>query len=88
MQMQPEQFTRVEQPLVMGFDTQLAYSTARTETFWPYFKNRTLLVDDQFSGEGFFLRQVYATQKEKTAIEKNFQFLMSFVQAIGKFFGF
>ena len=63
VEMQPEQFTRVEQPLVMGFDSKLVYSTARTETFWPYFKNRTLLVDDQFSGEGFFFRQVYATKK-------------------------
>lgn len=46
-------------PLVIGFDTRLAYSTRRTATFLPYFVDPALepLVVDVFEGDGAFFHQ-------------------------------
>ena len=80
--------TSVESRLLVGFDSQLAYSTIRTETFWPYFRNKISLIDSQFSGKGIFLRQAIAPVKKLTPLERNFQFIGNLVSMIGKFFGF
>jgi uncharacterized protein (AIM24 family) len=80
--------TSVESHLLIGFDTRLGYSTIRTETFWPYFRNKVSLIDNQFSGKGVFLRQAVAPLKELTPLEKNFQFISNFTSIVGKFFGF
>ncbi len=42
--------TRMEQNLVMGFDSRLTVGVNRTEVFWPYLRRRTPLVDDEFTG--------------------------------------
>ena len=42
--------TRMEQNLVMGFDSRLVVGVNRTEVFWPYLWGRTPLVDDEFTG--------------------------------------
>ncbi len=80
--------TSVESHLLIGFDSRLGYSTIRTETFWPYFRNKVSLIDNQFSGKGVFLRQAVATVKVLTPMEKNFQFISNLTSIIGKFFGF
>ena len=81
--------TKVEEHLVVGFDTRLAYATSRTETFWPYFRNKALLIDDRFSGSGIFLRHVQGnTSQKQTELEKKFNFLANMLSLIGKFFGF
>jgi uncharacterized protein (AIM24 family) len=80
--------TSVESHFLIGFDSQLDYSTIRTETFWPYFRNRVSLIDNQFSGKGVFLRQAVATVKVLTPMEKNFQFISNLTSIVGKFFGF
>jgi uncharacterized protein (AIM24 family) len=80
--------TSVESQLLIGFDSQLAYSTIRTETFWPYFRNKISLIDNQFSGKGVFLRQAVAPVKKIAPLERNFQFISNLVSIIGKFFGF
>lgn len=80
--------TSVESQLLVGFDSRLGYSTVRTETFWPYFRNKVALIDNQFSGRGVFLRQAVATAKVLTPLERNFQFLGNLTGVIGKFFGF
>jgi hypothetical protein len=41
---------RVEEALVLGFEQQVEFGTARTETFWPYYKNKTSLFDYRFTG--------------------------------------
>lgn len=79
----------IDEHSVMGFDTRLAFSTCRTETFYPYLKGKTSLIDGQFSGTGYFLRQISPTQiAGKTSGKKRLQFLMNIISAIGKFFGF
>ncbi|MBD2318830.1 AIM24 family protein [Phormidium tenue] len=80
--------TSVESHLLIGFDSRLGYSTICTETFWPYFRNKVSLIDNQFSGKGVFLRQAVAPLKELTPLEKNFQFISNFTSIVGKFFGF
>jgi uncharacterized protein (AIM24 family) len=80
--------TSVESHLLIGFDSRLGYSTIRTETFWPYFRNKVSLIDNQFSGKGVFLRQAVATVKVLTPMEKNFQFISNLTSIVGKFFGF
>ena len=42
--------TRMEQNLVMGFDSRLVVGVNRTEVFWPYLWRKTPLVDDEFTG--------------------------------------
>jgi uncharacterized protein (AIM24 family) len=49
---------RIEEALVLGFDGALDFAVARTETFWPYYRNKTSLFDYRFSGN----RQVIAQQ--------------------------
>lgn len=80
--------TRVRSNLLIGFDSQLLYSTKRTRPFCSYFRNKTPLISNQFSGEGVFLRQKKTTVKLLTPIEKNFQFISNLPSIVGKFFGF
>ncbi len=51
--------TEKRMPLVVGFDTRLAYKTRRTATFLPYLisPNREPLVVDVFDGTGTFIYQ-------------------------------
>lgn len=77
--------TRIEQELVVGFDARLAYSTARTETFLPYFLGRAPLVDDVFSGEGAYVWQKNTHQAPRSLAERWFEF---FFGALGKLLGF
>ncbi len=80
--------TSIESHLLIGFDSRLGYSTIRTETFWPYFRNKVSLIDNQFSGQGVFLRQAVASAKALTPVERNFQFVGNLTSIVGKFFGF
>jgi hypothetical protein len=81
---------RLEEPLLMGFDSGLEYAVSRTETFWPYFRGRTALFDLEFQGDGMFLRQIApdSGNRPKTLAEKIFSGVTSSFQVIGKFFGF
>jgi|GEM_PF-2737089 len=80
--------TRVKSNLLIGFDSQLLYSTKRTRPFCSYFWDEVPLIDDRFSGKGVFLTQTKATVKVLTTIEKSFQFISNFPSIVGKFFGF
>ena len=82
--------TRLEEPLLMGFDSGLEYAISRTETFWPYFQGRTRLFDLEFQGEGMFFRQIApdSATRPKTVAEKIFSGVTGSFQVIGKFFGF
>jgi uncharacterized protein (AIM24 family) len=48
---------RVSEAIVTAFETTLAFSTVRTETFWPYYRQMVPLFDYQFEGRGVLLRQ-------------------------------
>jgi hypothetical protein len=77
--------TKIEQPLVMGFDARLTTGVRRTEVFLPYLFGKTPLVDDVFSGEHSFLWQKSSSEENKSVVAKTFD---AFFSAIGKLLGF
>ncbi len=77
--------TRMEQNLVMGFDSRLAFGVNRTEVFWPYLWRRTPLVDDEFTGPHPFFWQKSSDAGPSNPIARTFDALFS---ALGKLFGF
>lgn len=48
---------RVNSTFSVAFSPMLAYSPARAETFWAYFRGANPLFDDFFSGTGFVIQQ-------------------------------
>ncbi|CAM3598291.1 hypothetical protein [Nocardioides zeicaulis] len=77
--------TRMEQNLVMGFDSRLVVSVNRTEVFWPYLWGRTPLVDDEFSGAHPLFWQKSTGDGPSSPIAKVFD---AFWSAFGKVLGF
>ncbi|WP_353510091.1 hypothetical protein [Intrasporangium sp.] len=77
--------TRMEQNLVMGFDSRLTVGVNRTEVFWPYLWRRTPLVDDEFTGVHPFFWQKSSADGPSNPIAKTFDAIFS---ALGKLFGF
>ncbi len=61
--------TEKRMPLVVGFDTRLAYKTRRTATFLPYLisPNREPLVVDVFDGTGTFIYQKNPVSRAQSA---------------------
>lgn len=76
---------KIEQKLVLGFDSQLAYRTGRTETFLPYLFGRAQLVDDVFEQTGTYFWQKSAKKQRGNVVERSFDALFS---ALGKLLGF
>lgn len=76
---------KIEQKFVVGFDSQLAYRTSRTETFLPYLLGKVPLVDDVFEGTGTYLWQKSTSAKAATVTERTFDLIFG---ALGKLLGF
>ena len=77
--------SKMEQNLVMGFDSRLTVGIERTGNFISYFQGKEPLVDRVFSGPHHYFWQKTDTDGPKNAIEKGFDTVFS---AIGKIFGF
>ena len=77
--------TRIEQNLMMGFDSRLVARVDRTEVFWPYLWGRTPLVDDEFSGGASLFWQKSTSAGPRNPIAKTFDAVFS---ALGKLLGF
>ncbi len=77
--------TRMEQHLVMGFDSRLTVGVNRTEVFWPYLWGRTPLVDDEFAGSHPLFWQKASTQGPRNPVARAFD---AFFSAFGKLLGF
>lgn len=77
--------TRMEQNLVMGFDSRLDVGVNRTEVFWPYLWGRTPLVDDEFTGLHALFWQKSSADGPSNPIAKTFDAVFS---ALGKLLGF
>jgi len=77
--------TRIEQNLVMGFDSRLTVGVNRTEVFWPYLWGRTPLVDDEFTGLHPLFWQKSSADGPSNPIAKTFDAVFS---AFGKLLGF
>lgn len=76
---------RIEQHLVMGFDSRLAVGVNRTEVFWPYLWGKTPLVDDEFTGPHPLFWQKSTVDGPSNPIAKVFGAGFS---AFGKLLGF
>jgi hypothetical protein len=80
-----ERSTKMEQHLLMGFDSRLTARVNRTEVFWPYLWGKTPLVDDEFVGPYLFFWQKSNTDERSNPAVKAFNAVFS---AIGKLLGF
>ncbi len=80
-----EKTTKIEQSLVMGFDSRLTAGVQRTEVFLPYLFGKTPLVDDVFAGPHVFLWQKSTPDEHRNPIARSFDALFS---ALGKLLGF
>ena len=77
--------TRMEQHLVMGFDSRLLVGVNRTEVFWPYLWGRTPLVDDEFTGSHPLFWQKASAGGPSNPVARVFD---AFFSALGKVLGF
>lgn len=77
--------TKIEQQLMMGFDSRLTARVNRTEVFWPYLRGTTSLIDDEFAGPYLLFWQKSNTAGPSNPAVKAFNAVFS---AIGKFLGF
>jgi hypothetical protein len=77
--------TRMEQHLVMGFDSRLVVGVNRTEVFWPYLWGRTPLVDDEFTGSHPLFWQKASAGGPGNPVARVFD---AFFSALGKVLGF
>ena len=77
--------TRMEQNLVMGFDSRLSVGVRRTEVFWPYLWGKTPLVDSDFTGHHHLFWQKATLDGPKSPIARTFDVFFS---ALGKVLGF
>lgn len=77
--------TRMEQHLVMGFDSRLRVGVDRTEVFWPYLWGRTPLVDDEFTGDHPLFWQKASAGGARNPVARAFD---AFFSAFGKLLGF
>lgn len=77
--------TRMEQNLVMGFDSRLTVGVNRTEVFWPYLRGKTPLVDDEFTGLAPLFWQKSSEEGPRNPVAKSFDAIFS---GFGKLLGF
>lgn len=77
--------TKMDQHLVMGFDSRLTLGVRRTEVFLPYLRGRTPLVVNEFTGVHPFFWQKSSDAGPRNPIARTFDALFS---ALGKLFGF
>lgn len=77
--------SRMDQNLVMGFDSRLARSASRTDVFVPYFRGRTALVVDEFEGDHQFFWQKSTADGPTNPLARTFD---AFFSAVGKVIGF
>jgi hypothetical protein len=76
----------VSQESVAGFDSRLAYSVRRNETFWPYLRGREPLFDDVFQGDCCYLVSVAsAAGTGRTGAQR---YWAAFWEVVGKILGF
>lgn len=77
--------TKMDQHLMMGFDSRLTARINRTEVFWPYLRGTAPLVDDEFTGPYLLFWQKSDTGGRSNPAVRAFN---AFFSAIGKILGF
>lgn len=77
--------TKMDQHLMMGFDSRLTARINRTEVFWPYLRGTAPLVDDEFTGPYLLFWQKSDSAGPSNPVVKAFNAVFS---AFGKLLGF
>jgi hypothetical protein len=80
-----DQPVRLSESIVSGFESDLSFSTIRTETFWPYYRRHATLFDYEFDGNGILLRQTVPDAKRMES--GTIRILDAFLNGIGKLLG-
>jgi predicted nucleic acid-binding Zn-ribbon protein len=78
----------VEENFVIGYDSRSVFRTVRTETFWPYFRNKTSLFDYSFLGPGLALSEIAKPPGAKASDNPLKRTLDAIINGIGKLLGF
>ena len=79
---------RIEEALVLGFERQVAFGTARTETFWPYYRNKTSLFDYRFTGDRHVFTQHALPASLRASGNPFMQAVNAVLNGVGKLIGF
>ncbi len=79
--------TVIEEALVVGYDSRSAFATVRTETFWPYFRNKTSLFDYRFEAGHAAIRQATATPSARRQGNAFVRAVDAVFNAIGRLLG-
>jgi uncharacterized protein (AIM24 family) len=77
----------VEEDLVIGYDSRSLFRTTRTETFWPYFRDRTSLYDYAFEGPSLTLCEAKKPPGHASANPVK-RTLDTILNVVGKLLGF
>ncbi len=77
----------IEEALVLGYDSRAAFAAVRTETFWPYFREKTSLFDYRFEGGHAAVRQTTAPAAHRGG-NPFIRTLDAVLNGIGKLLGF
>ncbi len=80
--------TVIEEALVVGYDSRAAFATVRTETFWPYFRNKTSLFDYRFEGGYAAIRQAAAPPSARQSANPFVRTVDAVFSALGRLLGF
>ena len=76
---------RMDQDLVMGFDSRLRAGVYRTDVFLPYLRGKRPLIDHRFSGEAPFFWQKSVGEDSQNPLVRTFN---AFFSGLGKVLGF
>lgn len=77
--------TRMDQHLVMGFDSRLTVGVNRTDVFISYLRGKAPLVDDDFTGSHLLFWQKSSADGPSNPLARSFNAVFS---GLGKLFGF
>lgn len=80
--------TVIEEALVVGYDSRSAFATVRTETFWPYFRNKTSLFDYRFEAGYAAIRQTAASPSARGQANPFVRTVDAVFNALGRLLGF
>jgi uncharacterized protein (AIM24 family) len=78
----------VEEALVLGYDSRTAFATVRTETFWPYFRDKTSLFDYRFEGGHGAIRQTALAANARRNANPFVRTVDAVLNGVGKLLGF
>jgi len=78
----------IEEPMIIGYDSNVTYSIQRTETFWSFFNRKSSLFDCKFAGNGLIIKQMAYSTKYRDSENLIMKTTDGLLRGIGKILGF